>query len=806
MKRILFLFLSLISVGTFSQSFVTNNGISISNSARLVIVNGDWNSSGSLLLNGSVKTSGLFSHNGELSSASAGGFELTYSDSKLLDLGPNVSHLGYLSINGGGTVELNRDIVLKDSLVFKNGFIKMLNPTDTLQLSASAIIKSPGPTSYVKGVLARQGVGDKLFPIGNDTYYLPILFHNVQGASPKITVTLENAPAYTAGAAVSSTIGFPYAWRSYVENNTDTASYVELDYPDVLPDDSQLNIVRNTSGKTEFESMGQRAVTRTNGRIEITSYSKGLKGLFSLAAGYEGDVVTDSLALVALYNSTDGLSWTNRANWLTGNISSWHGVSQTGSRITALDLSNNNLKGSIPDELSDVSAMISANLENNAITHLPDLSQIPALTSLDVSGNNLDFGSLEPNAGISIIDYLNQAILGEPTSTQVDVGTNYTVTVNGGGVGDAYQWFFNDQILDGATDPDYEIVSIDKLKMGDYEADITNANLPGLTIRTAKQKVLAVADVTGKLLVSSDTPAGKGKMTLFRVTDQGQYDTLLTQPISADGTYLLENLVLDDYQLMGYADTITHVNALPTYYQKSIFWEEADVLTVEDNLANVDIISEFKPGPPQNGTGEITGILTEPSSGSGGRVKANKAIKNAGVTLRKIDKSGSSPSYSLVAYTFTNEKGEFTFNKLDPADYRLNIQYPGFPMDTNSAIDILVGSGPLDKQVAVDAEVNGGQIVVKKRIITGFDETTISYSVFPNPSRDRIRIKSKTGNTSALSIHLMEATGRNINVPKHFDKMEGAWSLDVSQLPFGSYFIQVEEKGRVEAVRVVITN
>ena len=55
----------------------------------------------------------------------------------------------------------------------------------------------------------------------------------------------------------------------------------------------------------------------------------------------------DSLALVDLYNSTNGPSWTHNTNWLTGPVSTWQGVTVTGNRVTALSLPRNNLNGSV---------------------------------------------------------------------------------------------------------------------------------------------------------------------------------------------------------------------------------------------------------------------------------------------------------------------------------------------------------------------------------------------------------------------------------------------------------------------------
>src|SRR6266487_1294766 len=59
--------------------------------------------------------------------------------------------------------------------------------------------------------------------------------------------------------------------------------------------------------------------------------------------------VQDSLALVDLYNSTNGVNWTDHTNWLTEHpISTWRGVKVTGTRVTYVFLYRNNLKGNIP--------------------------------------------------------------------------------------------------------------------------------------------------------------------------------------------------------------------------------------------------------------------------------------------------------------------------------------------------------------------------------------------------------------------------------------------------------------------------
>ncbi len=78
----------------------------------------------------------------------------------------------------------------------------------------------------------------------------------------------------------------------------------------------------------------------------------------------------DRDALVALYEATGGDSWTDNDGWLSDSpIGQWYGVTADDSgQVTALGLNDNNLVGTVP----------------------PDLSALTALILLDLGGNRLD--------------------------------------------------------------------------------------------------------------------------------------------------------------------------------------------------------------------------------------------------------------------------------------------------------------------------------------------------------------------------------------------------------------------------------
>ena len=77
------------------------------------------------------------------------------------------------------------------------------------------------------------------------------------------------------------------------------------------------------------------------------------------------DLESDRAVLVTLYHATNGPNWTNNENWLSdAPLGDWYGVNTEG-RVVSLWLSNNNLSGTIPDELGKLIKLRQMGLQNN---------------------------------------------------------------------------------------------------------------------------------------------------------------------------------------------------------------------------------------------------------------------------------------------------------------------------------------------------------------------------------------------------------------------------------------------------------
>ena len=110
----------------------------------------------------------------------------------------------------------------------------------------------------------------------------------------------------------------------------------------------------------------------------------------------------DRAILEAFYDATGGDDWTTSTNWKTSpTLGGWHGVQTDGAgRVIGLRLGQNNLTGSIPPGLENLSELTVLNLWGNELTgEIPfQLGNLTRLTTLSLSENNLT-GSIPSELG-----------------------------------------------------------------------------------------------------------------------------------------------------------------------------------------------------------------------------------------------------------------------------------------------------------------------------------------------------------------------------------------------------------------------
>jgi len=193
----------------------------------------------------------------------------------------------------------------------------------------------------------------------------------------------------------------------------------------------------------------------------------------------------DSLALVGLFNSTSGLSWTNHTNWLTGNVSTWYGIKVSNGRVSQINLPSNGLTGNVTDSLVNLDSLINVNLSSNTLTSFPALNGLH-LDTLSLQNNELTFNTLIPNKLVATTfvyapqdsaDVYLDTTLVEQSTFVLRALVDYNPVVD-----DNYAWYLNTALLVSGPSNVYSITCMDSAQAGAYGCAITNLQLPQLTI------------------------------------------------------------------------------------------------------------------------------------------------------------------------------------------------------------------------------------------------------------------------------------------------------------------------------------
>lgn len=149
-----------------------------------------------------------------------------------------------------------------------------------------------------------------------------------------------------------------------------------------------------------------------DGTYTITGTSTGIcslpmSGNAIITNGYISDQVEFN-ALKDLYNATNGSGWTNQLNWPTtwpasasaSQFGTWFGVTVGSGDVTGIQLSGNNLVGTIPTSIGDLTRMTLLRLQVNQLSGpLPSsIGNLTLLTSLAVNDNQLN-GAIPSSIG-----------------------------------------------------------------------------------------------------------------------------------------------------------------------------------------------------------------------------------------------------------------------------------------------------------------------------------------------------------------------------------------------------------------------
>ena len=125
---------------------------------------------------------------------------------------------------------------------------------------------------------------------------------------------------------------------------------------------------------------GSTAVKRAPWQHRISSWIVSIFLALGATAVQAQIPAGERAVLLNFYASTNGATWTTRTNWNgpAGTECTWFGVTCGGGTVTGINLDFNNLTGSLPGNLNNLTNLTNFSVQTNQLT-----GPIPSLTGLD---------------------------------------------------------------------------------------------------------------------------------------------------------------------------------------------------------------------------------------------------------------------------------------------------------------------------------------------------------------------------------------------------------------------------------------
>ena len=641
-----------------------------------------------------------------------------------------------------------------------------------------------------------------------------------------IVPDLSPPVAMAASSITSSSFTASWSDRSAVAYFFDLATDPAFDNIVVGYDD--LNVGVSTSIAITDLDFGQSYFYRV--RADFGSELSTNSNVVATKTLIDAGTTADSTALRQIYSALGGASWSTQVNWTQERFKNWEQVSfnSAGNRIETVDLSSIGATGAMPNPFTSgavggLSVITEFDLSDNEITGLMDFGST-SISTLDVSGNNLQFDELEGIAGISNVNYANQVDLlfdgldGEPVKIfhLGDPGLDITI----GGSANSYTWFRNDQPISTGTefninDNSLEILDIDFNNMGEFRAEVTNSLVPGLTIHVGPQIIWATANLNvdvvdfDDVLLSSNVSA-----YLLLVQPSGGYDTLADGRLeNVASQFTFAEIVLGDYLIA--IEPSDQEAYIASYFGNTFLWEDAEVLTLRaDNNVQIKMTEVPRELTAADGEGTLDVFIEEDFGDDAGRIDARRRAAKRKCGLRRKRSGGRTgqddDEFELIAYGETDDNGEFQFGFLPQGIYRFFVEYPGIPLNDASSVEFEVGeAGVSDTDFKLQAFATEDGIEVTIEAVLGVIlEYFKELEIYPNPSNEYLNIRYRHLKSKNVTAQLIDLTGNTMWAQNLRNGFEGQLQIDVTDFEEGIYILRFYDRessgDNVVSFRVIV--
>lgn len=234
-------------------------------------------------------------------------------------------------------------------------------------------------------------------------------------------------------------------------------------------------------------------------------------------------------------------------------------------------------------------------------------------------------------------------------------------------------------------------------------------------------------------------PLTSGFVMIFSVEDSTNYypyfDMTMVDP---DGVFVFPMVPMGNFNILAVpTDGSTY---LPTYYESTIFWQEAITVVGGQTPNPLNIYLQSAQGNGNSGNGVISGHINQSGVRDG--------------FLGQVIMYLTDSEHNVLKFTQVSQSGDFSFTNLAFGNYYLKAELAG----VNSEF-IPVTLSPNQTEATVNMTFTGNSILGKPEGISA----TANVTLYPNPAKDATRIVFNQKESGNVRISMIDLTGRVIN-------------------------------------------
>ena len=368
---------------------------------------------------------------------------------------------------------------------------------------------------------------------------------------------------------------------------------------------------------------------------------------------------------------------------------------------------------------------------------------------------------------------------------------NYIFSDNSSGMPESWQWDFGDGEQSTVQSPVHQYSN-----SGEYEVCLqVTRNYPNFGVVTDSHcEIIATPeylDFGGQVFLDNyplnnyngdTTVVDTGIAYLYRK----YYNAVI--PVDTNifyqyGYYWFSQERAGDYIIkIGLSPNSEHYhNVLTTYYQNSAYWNEANTLHLAEAnnyFANVDLKSI--PGVA-SGPGNISGTLIVMDNG---QPSVDLAV---GAEIILADENE-----NMLAFTSTDENGNFSFANLALTTYKLRAELTGL----NSTFYLV----ELNSQNPIS-----GDVMLEAYNILGINENSIKNidagNVYPNPVHEHFTIEMTTERQTVTIMEIYSVVGQKMaQQAVILNEGKNSLQVDCSRLSSGVYILRITTTGSKSSI------